>query len=60
LSYSWKIAVKNQNITKGLIFHSDQGVQYVSEKFANFLDSYNLIERGIAETMQWLKASSKP
>jgi putative transposase len=36
----WKMAVKNQNIEKGLIFHSDRGVQYASKKFVNVLDSY--------------------
>ena len=29
---AWKMAVKNRNIKKGLIFHSDRGVQYASKK----------------------------
>jgi transposase InsO family protein len=45
---AWKMAVKNRNITKGLIFHSDRGVQYASEKFTNFLDSYKLITRSMS------------
>ena len=36
----WKMAVKNRNIEKGLIFHSDRGVQYASKKFVNVLDFY--------------------
>jgi putative transposase len=38
-----KMAVKNRNIEKGLIFHSDKGVQYASKKFVNVLDSYKKI-----------------
>jgi len=36
---AWKMAVKNRNITKGLIFHLDRGVQYTSEKFTNCRDN---------------------
>ena len=62
---AWKMAVKNRNITKGLIFHSDRGVQYASEKFTNFLDSYKLITRSMSRKGNcWdnavVKASSKP
>ena len=35
-----KMAVKNRNIEKGLIVHSDRGVQYASKKFVNVLSSY--------------------
>ena len=42
---AWKMAVKNRNIEKGLIFHSDRGVQYASKKFVNVLDSYKKITR---------------
>ena len=45
---AWKMAVKNRDITKGLIFHSDQGVQYASQKFANMLDSYKIITRSMS------------
>jgi putative transposase len=39
---SWKMAIRNRNITTGLIFHSDRGVQYANNKFANVLDSYKV------------------
>ena len=37
---AWKMALKNRNISKGLIFHSDRGVQYACEQFANTVDSH--------------------
>jgi putative transposase len=40
---AWKMAVKNRKVTKGLIFHSDRGVQYVSKKFAKTIESYGVI-----------------
>src|SRR5699024_1509621 len=39
---------KNRNISKGLIFHSDRGVQYACEKFTNTLDSYKMITRSMS------------
>lgn len=45
---AWKMAIKNRDIVKGLIFHSDRGVQYACEKFANTLDSYKLITRSMS------------
>lgn len=45
---AWKMAVKNRSITKGLIFHSDRGVQYASERFSNYLDSYKIITRSMS------------
>lgn len=45
---AWKIAVKNRSIVKGLIFHSDRSVQYASKKFANVVDSYNVIKRSMS------------
>jgi hypothetical protein len=30
---------------KGLLFHSDRGVQYASKKFTNVVDSYKIITR---------------
>jgi transposase InsO family protein len=39
---AWKMAVKNRNVTIGLIFHSDRGIQYANNKFANMLKSYNV------------------
>ena len=38
---AWKMAVKDNEITKELIFHSDRGTQYASYKFTNILKSYN-------------------
>ncbi|MFV5694768.1 DDE-type integrase/transposase/recombinase [Flavobacterium sp. LB3P122] len=43
-----KIAVKNQNINEGLVFHSGRGVQYTSKKFVNVLDSYKKITRSMS------------
>lgn len=40
---AWKMAIKNRPVQKGLIFHSDRGVQYASKKFANTLESYGVI-----------------
>lgn len=45
---AWKMALKNRSISKGLIFHSDRGVQYVCKKFANTLDSYKMITRSMS------------
>jgi putative transposase len=42
---AWRMAVKNGSITKGLLFHSDRGVQYASKKFTNVVDSYKIITR---------------
>ncbi|MHC5311089.1 IS3 family transposase [Myroides sp. LJL116] len=33
---------KNRPFNKGLIFHSDQGVQYANKKFTNYLDSFGV------------------
>ena len=45
---AWKMAVKNRNIEKGLIFHSDRGVQYASKKFTNVIESYKMITRSMS------------
>lgn len=45
---AWKMAIKNRGMAKGLIFHSDRGVQYACEKFANTLDSYKTILRSMS------------
>jgi len=45
---AWRMAVKNRDIVKGLIFHSDRGVQYACEKFANTLNSYKVITRSMS------------
>lgn len=40
---AWKMAVKNRIVAKGLIFHSDRGVQYASNKFVKTIESYGVI-----------------
>ena len=40
---AFRMAIKNRPIEKGLIFHSDQGVQYATKKFTNILASYGVI-----------------
>jgi transposase InsO family protein len=40
---AWKMAIRNRNVQKGLIFHSDRGVQYANKKFANTIESYGVI-----------------
>lgn len=40
---AFRMAIKNRPIEKGLIFHSDQGVQYATKKFINILASYGVI-----------------
>ena len=37
---AWKMATRNRSVQKGLIFHSDRGVQYANKKFANTIESY--------------------
>jgi putative transposase len=45
---AWKMAVKNREISKELIFHSDRGVQYANKMFTNKLDSYKLVRRSMS------------
>ena len=40
---AWKMAIKNRKTVAGLIFHSDRGVQYASNKFAKTLESYGVV-----------------
>ena len=40
---AWKMAIRSRNVQKGLIFHSDRGVQYANKKFANTIESYGVI-----------------
>jgi putative transposase len=40
---AWKMAIRNRCVQKGLIFHSDRGVQYATKKFANTIESYGVI-----------------
>lgn len=39
---AWRMAIKNRPVKKGLLFHSDQGVQYATKKFANTLKFYKV------------------
>ena len=45
---AWKMAVRNRAPSKGLIFHSDRGVQYACNDFTRLLDSYRYVERIIS------------
>jgi transposase InsO family protein len=53
---AWKMAIRNRSVEKGLIFHSDRGVQYSNKKFANTIESYGVIrsmrEKEIVGIMQ--------
>lgn len=40
---AWRMALKNRPVAKGLIFHSDRGVQYACNSFANTIESYGVI-----------------
>src|SRR5664280_2198096 len=44
---AWRMAVRTRLITRKLIFHSDRGVQYACNEFANLLLSYKLVERSM-------------
>ena len=41
---AYKMAVKNRRLEKGLIFHSDRGVQYASKIFTHKLKQDNVIQ----------------
>jgi putative transposase len=45
---AWRMAVRTRLITQKLIFHSDRGVQYACNEFANLLSSYKLVERSMS------------
>lgn len=45
---AWKMATKNRPPSKNLIFHSDRGVQYACNTFANLLESYKGVERSMS------------
>ena len=38
---AWNMAIKDNKITKELIFHSDRGSQYASYKFTNMIKKHN-------------------
>jgi len=41
---AFRMAVKNRPPRKGLIFHSDRGVQYASQNFVDLLAKYEIIQ----------------
>jgi transposase InsO family protein len=43
-----RMATRNRNVEKGLIFQSDRGVQYANNKFANILNSINKINQSMS------------
>lgn len=45
---AWRMAIRNRPITGKLIFHSDRGIQYACNTFANILKSYKNIERSMS------------
>ncbi|MHC0445802.1 IS3 family transposase [Flavobacterium sp. 3-218] len=45
---AWEMAVINRKVSKGLIFHSDRGVQYANKIFTKTLDSYKCITRSMS------------
>lgn len=45
---AWQMAIKHRQLSAGLIFHSDRGVQYACEKFSNMLDSYKIVIRSMS------------
>ncbi|UUF15204.1 MULTISPECIES: IS3 family transposase [Flavobacterium] len=47
---AWAMAVKNRKPEKGLIFHSDRGIQYANKIFSHKLDSYKFIKRSMSRT----------
>jgi transposase InsO family protein len=48
---AWRMAIKNRSIVRGLVFHSDRGVQYASKKFTNVIDSYKMITRSMSREL---------
>lgn len=45
---TWEMAVKNRKPEKGLIFHSDRGIQYANKIFSRKLESYKFIKRSMS------------
>ena len=40
---AFKMAKNNRPFSPGLIFHSDQGIQYANYKFVNYLESFKVV-----------------
>lgn len=45
---AWRMAIKNRQPSEKLLFHSDRGVQYACNEFANLLASYMTVERSMS------------
>lgn len=41
---AWRMAVVNRGFSRGLVFHSDRGVQYACSEFRNWLDPEKTIQ----------------
>ncbi len=39
---AWRMAVKNRTPSEQMIFHSDRGIQYACQAFANLVESYGV------------------
>ena len=45
---AWRMAIKNRAPSEKLLFHSDRGVQYACNEFANLLGTYKNVERSMS------------
>lgn len=45
---AWEMAVHNRKINKGLLFHSDRGIQWANKMFTRKLNSYKCITRSMS------------
>ena len=41
---AWNMATTNRKPAKGMIFHTDRGVQYTSKKFRGMLKEHKIIQ----------------
>jgi len=44
---AWEMACKNRTINLAIVFHSDRGMQYASERFRNKLSAYPLVQQSM-------------
>ena len=51
---SWKMAVDNRKIKKGVIFHSDRSPQYANKLFTHKLSSYREVRQSMSRTRNHL------
>ena len=50
---AWKMSLMNRKIENNLIFHSDRGIQYANNKFANTLKSSPVIRSMSGKGNYW-------